>query len=177
MEHKIKNFDDETIQTLFGYEDAESESLERLKSYYFKNETYARIVANLPLRILVGHKGTGKSALFKIAMSEDKENGDLPILIKPDDVAELGKNNENFLLKIRQWKLGLIKIVGEKVFSEFGIFDDDIKNKLSRFGLKLVSYITDTVKVVQENVDLSASQIKLINNYLEKSVLLYISMT
>ena len=27
-------FDDETIQKLFGFEDAESESIERLKEYY-----------------------------------------------------------------------------------------------------------------------------------------------
>ena len=32
-------FDDETIQKLFGFEDAESESIERLKEYYFKKDT------------------------------------------------------------------------------------------------------------------------------------------
>ena len=63
-------FDDETIQKLFGFEDAESESIERLKEYYFKKDTFDRVTAELPLRILVGHKGTGKSALFKVAISE-----------------------------------------------------------------------------------------------------------
>ena len=29
-------------------------------------------IKDIPLRILVGHKGIGKSALFKIAMSEDR---------------------------------------------------------------------------------------------------------
>jgi len=53
-------FDDETIQKLFGFEDAESESIERLKEYYFKKDTFDRVTAELPLRILVGHKGTGK---------------------------------------------------------------------------------------------------------------------
>ena len=33
-------FDDETIQKLFGFEDAESESIERLKEYYFKKDTF-----------------------------------------------------------------------------------------------------------------------------------------
>ena len=32
-------FDDETIQKLFGFEDAESESIERLKEYYFRFST------------------------------------------------------------------------------------------------------------------------------------------
>lgn len=47
-------FDDETIQKLFGFEDAESESIERLKEYYFKKDTFDRVTAELPLRILVG---------------------------------------------------------------------------------------------------------------------------
>ena len=82
-------FDDETIQYLFGFEDAESESIARLKEYYFKKDTFNRVTASLPIRLLVGHKGTGKSALFKVAISEEKEKGNLPILIKPDDIAEL----------------------------------------------------------------------------------------
>ena len=38
-------FDDETIQKLFGFEDAESESIERLKEYYFKKDTFDRVTA------------------------------------------------------------------------------------------------------------------------------------
>src|SRR5512133_1736524 len=101
-------FDDITIQSIFGFEDAESEPIERLKEYYFKKDTFDRVVADLPIRILVGHKGTGKSALIKVAIYEEREKGNLPILIKPDDIAELGKNDENFLLRVRQWKYGLI---------------------------------------------------------------------
>src|SRR5690606_1318907 len=137
---KKLEFNDVVIQDLFGFEDAESEPIDRLREYYFKNETFNRITANLPIRILVGHKGTGKSALFKIAISEDSAVGNLPILIRPDDIAELGKENENFLLRIRQWKIGLIKIIGAKVFSELGLYDDELKSKLSRFGIKLVNF-------------------------------------
>ena len=57
-------FNDETIQKLFGFEDAESEKIDRLREYYFKKDTFSRVISDLPLRILVGHKGTGKSALF-----------------------------------------------------------------------------------------------------------------
>ena len=138
-------FTDENIQKLFGYEDAESEPIERLKEYYFKNETYNRVASDLPIRILVGHKGIGKSALFRISISEDKEKGYLPILIKPDDIADLGKDDENFLLKIRQWKYGLNKIIGAKVFNELGINDEKTLGKLTNFGLKLVSFVTESV--------------------------------
>ena len=174
MDKKIV-FDDETIQGLFGFEDAESESIERLKEYYFKKDTFFKVTAGLPIRILVGHKGTGKSALFKIAISEEKEKGNLPILIKPDDIAELGKDNENFLLRIRQWKYGLIKIVGQKVFNELGIYDESITSKLTQFGLKLVSYISDSVNAIKGKIDLTASQKMLIDNFLKtKKIIVYI---
>ena len=110
---KTKNtlvFDDQTIQSLFGFEDAESEPIDRLKEFFFKKDTYERVTAELPVRILVGHKGTGKSALFKIAISEEMDKGNLPILIKPDDIAEIGLDSNDFLLKIRQWKQGLLQI-------------------------------------------------------------------
>ncbi len=169
------DFTDETIQRLFGFEDAESEPIGRLKEYYFKNDTYKRVTAELPIRLLVGHKGTGKSALFKVAFTEDKERGNLPILIKPDDIAELGKGNENFLLKIRQWKVGLIRIIGQKVFNELGIHDETIISKLSQFGIKLLSHITDSVKAVKDKLDLNPSQKFLIENFLKSNkIIVYI---
>jgi len=175
MSNKQFVFDDETIQKLFGFEDAESESIERLREYYVKKDTFERVTSELPLRILVGHKGTGKSALFKVAISEERESGNLPILIKPDDIAELGKADENFLLKIRQWKLGLIKIIGEKVFSEFGVRDEKILTKLSQFGLNLLSYISESVEIAKKNIDLTESQRKLIGNFLaKKKIIVYI---
>lgn len=172
---RIDSFDDETIQQLFGFEDAESEPIERLREYYFKKDTFKRIVSNLPVRILVGHKGTGKSALFKVAIAEEKENQNLPILIKPDDIAELGKNDENFLLRIRQWKYGLIKIVGAKVFHQLGLYDDTVKGKLGQFGVKIVSFVNDTLKDARDRVDLSATQKHMVENFLSsKRIIVYI---
>jgi len=168
-------FTDKTIQSLFGFEDAESEPIERLREYYFKKDTFSRVVSDLPIRILVGHKGTGKSALFKVAIAEEKENGNLPILIRPDDIAELGKSDENFLLRIRQWKLGLTKIIGAKVFSEFGLFDDSVAGKLGQFGVKLISFVTDTVSALKDKVDLQPMQQKTVENYLKtRKIIVYL---
>jgi hypothetical protein len=168
-------FTDEVIQSIFGLEDAESEPIERLKEYYFKKDAYERVMTDLPIRILVGHKGTGKSALIKVAISEEREKGNLPILIKPDDIAELGKNDENFLLRIRQWKYGLIKIIGSKVFNELGLYNDTIANKLTQFGIKLISFINDSIISLKDKIDLLPTQIKLIENFLEtKKIVIYI---
>lgn len=176
MKHHLGiEFNDENIQNLFGYEDAESESIDRLREYYFKNETFNRIASDLPIRVLVGHKGIGKSALFKVSMAEDTDKGNLPILIKPDDIAELGKNNENFLLTIRQWKYGLNKIIGNKVFTEFGITDNKVISKLSNFSLKLINYILESAAVAKENVDLTPTQKILIESFLKtKKIIVYI---
>lgn len=172
----IKNkFTDENIQRIFGYEDAESEPIERLKEYYFKNNIYNRVSSDLPIRILVGHKGIGKSALFRISISEEKDKGNLPILIKPDDIADLGKDDENFLLKIRQWKYGLNKIIGAKVFNEFGITDEPTLKKLTKFGLKLISYLSESVALLKDKIDLTPSQQLLMNNFLKsKKIVVYI---
>ena len=168
-------FTDEVIQELFGYEDAESESVDRLKAYFIKNSAYERVRSDLPVRILVGHKGTGKSALFKVAMSEDRDNSNLPIMIRPDDIAELGRSDENFLLKIKQWKWGLTKIIGEKVLSEFAIDPNEYSNKLGQFGLKLLNFISETLTVVKENLDLDVAQHHLVEKFLkEKRIIVYI---
>ncbi len=176
MKDKIITFDDVTIQGLFGFEDAESESLDRLKEYYFKNSTYERVRADLPVRILVGHKGTGKSALFKVAMSEDREEGNLPILIRPDDIAELGRSDENFLLKVKQWKYGLTKLIGEKVLTEFSINPEEYSSKLGQFGLKILDFLTGTLEGAIENkVSMTPTQKRMVAKYLEDHrILIYI---
>jgi hypothetical protein len=77
-------FDDKSLQAMFGHEAAEDEDPHRLRSYYFKGDVFQHATADLPLRILVGHKGIGKSALFQIAKHEDAEAAVLAILLRPD---------------------------------------------------------------------------------------------
>lgn len=168
-------FTDENVRKIFGYEDAESEPIERLKEYYLKKDIYERVITDLPLRILVGHKGTGKSALIKIAFHEEKEKGNLPILIKPDDIAELGNNKEEFLLKIRQWKHGLTRIIGTKVLNELGLYNDTLGGKLTQFGVKIVSLIYETASSINKEIDLQPAQQKLIDNFLRtKKIIVFI---
>lgn len=105
---------------LFGHEAAENEDIARLKEYYFKSHIYEQVATDLPLRVLVGHKGIGKSALFQIAMAEDRERHDVAILIKPDDIAELATDTTDFLLTIRNWKDGLSQIIASKTLKTLG---------------------------------------------------------
>lgn len=173
MQH-IVEFNDQNIQQLFGFEDAESENPERLKEYFLKKDTFDRVTTDLPLRILVGHKGTGKSALFRVAMAEESEKGNLAILIKPDDIAEIALEQNNFLIRVREWKDGLSKIISEKVFMEFGVVDNKFKDITNR-GIKIVNFICETVKEASNHIDLSTIKRGMLDKFLsEKKIVVYL---
>lgn len=139
-------FDPVEIQHLFGHEAADDETPERLKEYYLKNDTYQNVTAPLPIRILVGHKGIGKSALFKVAMIEDQQNNEVPILIKPDDIVELARDSADFLLTIRAWKEGLREIIAAKTLAVFGCEYSGVNKRLQNSAVRLTSFLADTLK-------------------------------
>lgn len=143
------SFSSTEVYRLFGPEAAEDEDPKRLREYYFKGVTYSDVTARLPLRILVGHKGIGKSALFKIAMLEDADEGELPLLIKPDDIAGLAKDSGDFLITIRAWREGLNGIITRKVLETFGLDQTGAIAAAQTFGGRLLTFITDTVKSIK----------------------------
>jgi hypothetical protein len=153
------SFTSTEIYRLFGPEAAEDEDPSRLREYYFKSVTYSDVTAKLPLRILVGHKGIGKSALFKIAMLEDAEDGQLPILIKPDDIAGLANDTSDFLVTIRAWRQGLSGIITRKVLETFGLDQSGAISRAQTLGAKLLVFIADTVKSIK-GVDFSLDPTK-----------------
>lgn len=108
------DFSEENILKLFGNEAAENEDIERLKGYYFKNVIYQQVVCEIPLRIIVGHKGIGKSALIKKALSEDEAANNIAFLIKPDEISGIANKDKNFLELIKDWKEGLLQAIADK---------------------------------------------------------------
>ncbi len=160
-------FTPETIQQLFGFEDAESESPERLKEYFLKKDTYDSMFADLPVRILVGHKGTGKSALFRVLMADEEERGSLVVKIKPDDIAEICLDQSNFLLRIREWKDGLNRIIIEKSISQFGPPEESIWNTITRKGISTIDYLTSISGKLKDFVNASEIQKKCAERYLK----------
>ncbi len=158
-------FNEENIAQLFGHEAAEDEDIERLKAYYLKGRVYDQVSNNLPLRILVGHKGIGKSALFHVSMAEEKQKNHLSLLIKPDDIAEIGENETNFLKLIREWKNGISEIISKKSLTSFGLLHDGLRAKLNEYGGQLIDFLQSTFKS-EEFIDLSATKKAIINDFL-----------
>ncbi|MCX5565852.1 P-loop ATPase, Sll1717 family [Alcaligenes phenolicus] len=165
---EVLTFSEEQLQHLFGHEAAEDEDPERLREYYFKTDTYSEVAAELPLRILVGHKGVGKSALFKVAIQEEQDRGLITVLIKPDDVAGLATDTSDFLNTIREWKLGLSQIIAKKVLTDIGLDDESLVNRLKRYGGSLLSFFDETFRGVSKGATQPAKQ-ALIDFYLKKN--------
>lgn len=118
---RVDHFDDETILKLFGAQAAEDDRPEQLKSYFIRNKAYERASANIPLRIVVGHKGVGKSALLKMLHLEDISKGILSIWLQPNDISRAWTVDGNFVEKVEGIKSNILTIIAEKSFDALEI--------------------------------------------------------
>ncbi|MDL2198750.1 hypothetical protein QQF45_06665 [Halopseudomonas aestusnigri] len=168
------DFNEYELQRLFGHEAAEDEDPKRLKEYYFKSKAYTQVVNDLPLRIVVGHKGIGKSALFQVAIDEEAGNDRLTLLIKPDDIVGIGENTDDFLKLIRDWKTGINEIVAKKALTSFGMLFDDWRSKLNQYGGAALDFLSSTLKI-DDKVNLNPSKKAVLNDFLRhKKISVYI---
>lgn len=144
-------FNDETIAALFGHEAAENESLDKLMSYYFKNDIFNRVTAHLPLRILVGHKGIGKSALLSVAREQDKKDGVISIFLKNNDIS-ISDASLSFNEKINSYKQTLTRLICERVLHEY--CDQNTEgNKFERLIMKGCSILEEIENFVKPVLD------------------------
>ncbi|TNB48043.1 hypothetical protein FF124_10710 [Martelella lutilitoris] len=134
-------FDDKTIANMFGAEDAENEAPERLKEYFFRNKAYESLKADLPIRILVGYKGVGKSALLKICNIEDIEDDMLSLWVRPNDIfGSVDTSASSFLQLIENWKSGLSTLIVRKALEGCEQYDEaDAVNKITGGARHLIS--------------------------------------
>src|SRR5690606_829523 len=108
-----------------------------------------------------GHKGIGKSALFKVSFLEDLDESILPIWIKPDDVVDIANEVDGFLRTVRAWKIGLYKIVVKKVLSHFNVkFKEEVE--FEAIGEDLQGYI---VKALTSNIEIDILNEKKVQFY------------
>lgn len=167
----LLKFDDKQIRDLFGSEDAENENEERFHEYFIKNRAYENLRADLPLRIVVGHKGVGKSALLRYSFEEDINEGILCIFLKPDDLAELLKVNRGADINslIDAWKHGIHRCVAEKAveFLSDGQDDREPSNFLIKSARKLTAVIRDAISEIKPEYITTVNK-ALYNNFIAK---------
>ena len=83
----------------------------------------------MPIRLIVGHKGIGKSALFQVAQRELHEKNVLTLSLTPDDISDISEDEADMLKLIRKWKEGLSTIIATKAISQFAEERVDLKGK------------------------------------------------
>ena len=115
------DFSDRRIRVqLFGDEDALKDDPQRLRAYYFKGVAYQQVVSDEKLCLLVGYKGTGKSALLRVAQSEDLDSEKPAISINAYDLGSSsvsGVNGSNDLTAyVRDWKRRLSEKIIDSTF-------------------------------------------------------------
>ena len=165
-------FTEQNINKMFGCEAAEDEKADRLKEYYFKSDVYKKIHNDMPLRIMVGHKGIGKSATFKVSFLENKEKNNVVVWIKPDDIMGISQDDDNFLQQINTWKKGLSEIIVKKILENLEIdFDDASVKKVAGVSGRIIAKLSELFREKIDNqvsID-SASQI-IINKFLRNHI-------
>ena len=172
------NFSEDQITGLFGELAAEDEDITRFKNSFFKSTTYEKIHNNRPLRILVAHKGVGKSALFRMSYEENVERNVLSLWIKPNEISDLCEvgENENPLNLIEKWKSGLNFRIVELIMQNFQIATDSpIINSSVEKSVKLIDKITALIKGIADKVDIEKTKRLICQNYISNhKIVIYI---
>lgn len=172
----MPQFNDENIERLFGAEDAEGELEERFRQYFFYNRTYENLISTLPIRILVGHKGVGKSALLRRAHFHDQDLKILSIWLRPDDISALmpdanATNSATFNKLVEYWKQGLLGIIGRRIL---GNAANELLNKetMARFTARVPAFLGVVATKLTELAGKSATDLNrgIVDNFAKTNV-------
>lgn len=156
MNTTYETFKKENRLSLFGHEDAGKEEDSRLSSYYYKTIQYEDVMSDIDLQIIIGEKGTGKSALLKMAFLEAKESDIVPIWIRLDELSELYSailDATNLYQLKTLWKRAISKLVVMNLASHMGFSLDTDYNKALQWaydtGYTSRDFIAASAKVLK----------------------------
>jgi hypothetical protein len=79
-------------------------------------------------------------------MDEQKNEGKLCVLIKPDDIVGIGESEMDFLKLIREWKKGINEIVSRMALTSFGPAFEGWQSKLAEYGGRVIDFLQSTLK-------------------------------
>ncbi|GHD43321.1 hypothetical protein GCM10017083_09300 [Thalassobaculum fulvum] len=103
---RVFAFDPQTVRDLFGSLDAEQESIEKFEEYFVTNGFYEAFSAEFPLRIAVGNKGSGKSAMLRAHRIERLQSDEIiPVIMDASDLYNRTDSvSDNMLKAVSEWK-------------------------------------------------------------------------
>lgn len=156
MNTTYETFKKENRLNLFGHEDAGKEDNSRLSSYYYKTTQYEDVMSDIKLQIVTGEKGTGKSALLKVAYLETQDTLTVPIWIRLDELSELYSDilNSTDLYQLKTlWKRAISKLVVMNLANHMSFSLDADYNKALQWaydtGYTSRDFIASSAKVLK----------------------------
>lgn len=183
MYNDYENFKKENRLKLFGHEDAGKEDDTRLTSYYYKTIQYEEVMSDIGLQIVMGEKGTGKSALLKMAYIECDNLDIVPIWIRLDDLSELYTeilSNENLYSLKTLWKKAISKLVIMNLVSHMNFINGADCEKAAQwayeYGYKEKDFISRSAGIVKpiyeqwvnSELDESSGEQHMLQRFIEK---------
>ena len=156
-----KNFklDAMTRRELFGHEDATQEDQERLSDYFIRRDDFETVHSLLPFCIVVGRKGTGKSAILRYSdwcnRYTDSQEKRLSIWLRPDDITEMYREID-IQIPIGDivlfWKKGIARCVASRIVSECKFKSEDEKRKVLQWAYETGYESKDFITAIAEHV-------------------------
>jgi hypothetical protein len=160
----VHKFDDVTIQRIFGADDAENEDDDRLKEYFYRNMAYDSLTSNLAVRVLVGHKGVGKSALLKRAYLADAETKAPAVWLQPDallNVQSDTRSSDQFVQRIAVWKTGILR----EILGAF--FDKSMLAKVPELDQASANSLAELIVKWLDQQKTASGELRSINIYID----------
>lgn len=162
MDHEYRrdiSLADTDLEQLLGADAAEDETDERLLEYFLETPAFKAVTdLDRKLRVVVGSKGTGKSAIFRIAALEDRGAGRLPIDVRPDDLTDVAQGTLNYLQMVSAWKKGLAAVIIEKSLKALGDGDEKFLGKAKKATGHVLDVIVKSLGDEQKGYKLDAAR-------------------
>lgn len=138
------------IEKIFGAEAAEAERDERLMEYFYRSALYDQVTAESQLIIVVGFKGTGKSALMRMAYLEDARRGKVALWVTPDELGgevyrdaggREGESDQTRIMRgIRIWRRAIVELLLRRIA---GPVNEDVRRRLREGEVRLTSLLSE----------------------------------
>lgn len=163
-------FSPENRAHIFGQEAAEKEDKIRFREYFFKNRAFESVSSDLPLRILVGQKGIGKSALLRMCALEDETNGVITIKLTPDDTFDKIATTNSKIAMTKAWKENLTDLIFHKVIETLAAPSEHETTRsfqYKKFGSDAASAVMGFFKHTKSDF-FDAAKLPIIKNFIER---------
>jgi hypothetical protein len=163
---------DVDLEALLGADAAEDEDEDRLLKFFLKTPTWDAVTdQRRALRILVGNKGTGKSAIFRVSANEDEEAGRLPVFVRPDDLIGIAEGETDHLRLVRAWKDGLTGIIIENTLRSLGSGEEGFFAAAKASGGRVLDVLVKMLGKKQANFELDPARQALADSFLKRQQL------